>query len=148
MKIAFGCDHKGFILKQAILDFLAKEGHEVKDFGTYSTDSCDYPVFGRLVGKAVASGEFELGVLVCGTGCGIGLAADRVKGIRAVCCSDPYTAQLSRNHNNANVLAMGSMVVGEGLAIKIVEAFITSDFDGGRHLRRVNMLNEMQADDE
>lgn len=144
MKISFGCDHRGLLLKSCIIEYLTNAGHEVIDEGTYDEMSVDYPVYGEKVGRRVASGECELGILACGTGYGISLAATAVDGIRAVCCSDVYTAELSRRHNNANVLSMGSRVVGEGLAVKLVEAFVNTGFEGGRHTRRVNMLDEIK----
>lgn len=144
MKIAFGCDHRGFILKKALLERMALLGHEVIDFGTFSDESVDYPQFGEKVGKAVASGECERGILVCGTGYGISLAANQIPGIRAVNCSDLYTATLSRKHNNANVLSLGSLVVGEGKALLLLEAFLSTEFEGGRHLARLQMVNEIR----
>lgn len=145
MKIAFGCDHKGFALKSAILNHLKELGHEVIDLGTYDTASVDYPIYGEKVGRMVASGECERGVLVCGTGYGISLAANHVRGIRAVCCSDVYTATLTRSHNDVNVLSMGAMVVGEGLALLILDAFLKTPFLGGRHADRLKMIEDMDA---
>ncbi len=145
MKIAFGCDHKGFALKGAILNHLKELGHEVIDLGTYDTASVDYPIYGEKVGRMVASGECERGVLVCGTGYGISLAANHVRGIRAVCCSDVYTATLTRSHNDVNVLSMGAMVVGEGLALLILDAFLKTPFLGGRHAERLKMIEDMDA---
>lgn len=145
MKIAFGCDHRGYILKEAILAHLRENGHEVVDMGTDSTERVDYPVYGERVGRAVASGECALGIVVCGTGFGISLAAGSVKGVRAICCSDAYTARLTREHNNANVLALGSMVVGEGLALTLIDTFVNAKFEGGRHQRRLDMLDEIRA---
>ncbi len=145
MKIAFGCDHKGFALKGAILNHLKELGHEVIDLGTYDTASVDYPIYGEKVGRMVASGECERGVLVCGTGYGISLAANHVRGIRAVCCSDVYTATLTRSHNDVNVLSMGAMVVGEGLALLILDAFLKTPFLGGRHADRLKMIEDMDA---
>lgn len=144
MKIAFGCDHRGYLLKNAVVNYITGLGHEVTDFGTDSEKSVDYPVFGEKVGRAVASGECELGILICGTGFGISLAAGKVKGIRAVNCSDTYTAKLTRMHNNANVLSIGSMVVGEGLALDIVGAFLSASFEGGRHSRRLEMVESIK----
>lgn len=144
MKIAFGCDHRGFLLKKAILEHLKALGHEVTDFGTDSEESVNYPVYGEKVGRAVSSGECELGVLACGTGFGISLAASRLPGIRAVNCSDPYTASLTRRHNNANVLSVGAMVVGEGLALQILDAFLNSEFEGGRHSQRLQMIENIK----
>ena len=146
MKIAFACDHKGFILKEAIVSHIRELGHTVVDCGTDSTARVDYPVYGEKAARLVASGECDLGILVCGTGIGISLAANRVKGIRAICCSDPYTAQLGRNHNNSNMLAIGAMVVGEGLALKIVDAYLDAQFMGGRHAERLKMIEAINPD--
>lgn len=143
MKIAFGCDHKGYTLKDALMNHLIELGHEVEDLGTYSADSVHYPVYGEKVGRMVASGECERGVVVCGTGYGISLAANRVKGVRAVNCSDVYTATLTRSHNDANVLALGSMVIGEGLALTILDAFLRTPFEGGRHALRLKMVDDI-----
>ena len=119
-------------------------GHEVIDLGTNSTESCDYPIYGEKVGRAVASGEADLGIAICGTGLGISLAANKVKGIRACVCSEPYTARLSRLHNNANVLAFGSRVVGSELAKMIVETWLEAGFEGERHARRVQMIMDIE----
>lgn len=146
MKIAFGCDHRGYILKDAILAHLRENGHEVVDMGTDSTERVDYPVYGEKVGRAVASGECALGIVVCGTGFGISLAAGNVKGVRAICCSDIYTARLTREHNNANVLALGAGIVGPNLALEIVETFLTTPFLGGRHQRRVDKFMALEQD--
>ena len=143
--IALGCDHGGYALKVEIIKYLEEEGVPYRDFGTYSTDSCDYPVYGEAVARAVASGECEKGLLFCGTGVGISLAANRVKGIRAVNCSEPYSAQMSRRHNDANILCLGGRVVGPGLAQQIVSVWLNTEFDGGRHARRVSMLDEIWA---
>ncbi len=145
MKIAFGCDHKGFVLKKAILNRLSELGHETVDLGTYDTASVHYPIYGEKVARLVASGECERGVLVCGTGYGISLAANHVRGIRAVCCSDVYTAALTRSHNDANVLSLGAMVVGEGLALMILDTFLNTPFAGGRHSERLRMLDEIDT---
>ena len=119
-------------------------GLEYKDFGTYSEESCDYPVYGRLAAEAVASGECDRGILVCGTGIGISIAANKVKGIRAALCSDCFSAEMTRRHNDANMLAMGARVLGVGLALKIVDTFLETGFDGGRHTRRVDMISQME----
>ena len=144
MKIAFGCDHKGYILKKAVIDHIKKLGHEVVDFGCDSDISVHYPVYGEKVGRAVASGECEFGVLICGTGFGISLAASKVKGIRAVNCSDAYTARLTRQHNNANIISIGALVVGEGLALTLIETFLTTTFEGGRHQLRLDMVEKIE----
>lgn len=144
MKIAVGSDHGGFALKEEILGYLKEKGVQVTDFGTYSTESVDYPLYGEKVAKAVVSGEAELGIVVCGTGQGIAMAANKVKGIRAAVVSDTYSAEMTRLHNNANILSLGGRVVGPGLALKIVEAFISTAFEGGRHERRVDLLTAIE----
>ncbi len=140
--IALGCDHGGYALMQSVKAHLDELGLEYKDFGTYSTDSCDYPVYAKAAANAVASGECEKGILICGTGIGISIAANKVKGIRAALCSDCFSAEMTRRHNDANMLAMGARVLGEGLALKIVDIFLTTEFDGGRHARRVDMIED------
>ena len=142
--IAIGSDHGGFELKQEIMKHLAELGLEYKDFGTYTTDSCDYPVYGEAVARSVVAKECDLGVLICGTGCGISLAANNVPGCRCCNCSEPYTAAMSRRHNNANVIAFGARVVGSDMAKLIVETFLTNEFEGGRHQRRVDMIDAIQ----
>lgn len=141
--IAIGSDHGGYELKEAVKKHLENRGLEYKDFGTYSKASCDYPVYGRAVAKAVASGECDRGILICGTGIGISITANKVKGIRAALCSDCFSAQATREHNDANILAMGARVLGEGLAMKIVDTFLDTPFSGDeRHLRRISMIEE------
>lgn len=140
--IALGCDHGGFDLMQKVKAHLEEKGLEYKDFGTYSTESCDYPVYAKAAANAVASGECDRGILICGTGIGISIAANKVKGIRAALCSDCFSAEMTRRHNNANMLAMGARVLGEGLALKIVDTFLETEFDGGRHARRVDMIED------
>lgn len=142
--IAIGCDHGGFALKQEVMRHLDELGLAYKDFGTYSEESCDYPIYGEKVGRAVADGEADLGIAICGTGVGISLAANKVKGIRACVCSEPYTAKLSRMHNNSNVLAFGARVVGDELAKMIVKEWLDAEFEGGRHQRRVDMIMEIE----
>ena len=144
MKLAVGADHGGYQLKTFILKYLTEQGHECVDYGCDSPERCDYPVYGERVGRAVASGECELGVLICGTGIGISLAANRVPGIRAAVCSEPYSAQLTREHNNANIICFGARVVGEGTAMTIVDAFLSAEFQGGRHAERVAMLDNIK----
>lgn len=146
MKIAIGCDHGGYALKLAVKKHLEEKGYEVVDYGCHSTESVDYPVYGEKVGRAVAGGECELGVLICGTGIGISLAANRVKGVRAAVCSEPYSAEMTRRHNNANIIAFGARVVGEGTAMTIVDAFLGAQFEGGRHARRVDMLEAIRLE--
>ena len=138
--IAIGCDHGGYALKQEVMRHLDELGLAYKDFGTYSEESCDYPIYGEAVARAVAGGECERGILICGTGIGISMAANKVKGIRAACCSDCFSAKYTRLHNNANVLCFGGRVVGAGLACMMVDAFLETGFEGGRHQRRVDKI--------
>ena len=141
--IAIGCDHGGYALKQEVMKHLAERGLEYKDFGTYSEDSCDYPVYGKAVAHAVADGECEKGIIICGTGIGISITANKVKGIRAALCSDCFSAEMTRLHNDANILAMGARVVGPGLALKIVDTFLYTPFSGDeRHVRRINQIED------
>lgn len=144
MKIAVGADHGGYEMKKAVIAHLTKKGYECVDYGCDSPDRCDYPIYGERVGRAVAGGECELGVLICGTGIGISLAANRVPGVRAAVCSETYSAQLTREHNNANIIAFGARVVGEGTALAIVDAFLNAEFQGGRHAERVAMLDKIK----
>ena len=144
MKIAIGNDHVAVEMKNQITEYLKSLGHEVINFGTDSTDRCDYPVYGEAVARAVANGEAERGITICGTGVGISLAANRVRGIRAVVCSEPYSAALSREHNNTNVLAFGARVIGIELAKLIVKSWLDAEFEGGRHANRVKMLDEIK----
>jgi len=144
MKIAIGCDHGGFELKNEIIKFLEDEKYEVKDFGTYSTNSCDYPDVALPVAESVATAEYEFGILICGTGIGIGIAANKVPGIRAALCSDTFSAHATREHNNANILTMGQRVVGTGLALDIVKTFLSSKFEGDRHQNRIDKISEIE----
>ena len=144
MKIVIGCDHAGYNIKNAVKKHIEEKGYEVVDVGTNSTDSCHYPVFASAACKKILDGECELGILICGTGVGISLAANRVRGIRAVVCSEPYSAALSRQHNNTNILAFGARVIGIELAKLIVKSWLDTEFEGGRHLRRVQMLDEIK----
>lgn len=144
MRIAIGNDHTAVDLKNTIVDYLAELGYDVINLGTDSRESCDYPVYGEKVGRAVADGQADLGIAICGTGVGISLAANKVKGVRACVCSEPYTAKLSRMHNNSNVLAFGARVVGDELAKMIVKEWLDAEFEGGRHQRRVDMLMEIE----
>ena len=144
MKIAIGCDHGGFELKNEIIKYLESENYEVKDFGTYSTDSCDYPDIAQPVAEAVAAKEFDFGILICGTGIGIGIAANKVPGIRAALCSDTFSAHATRQHNNAKILAMGQRVVGTGLALEIVKTFLNAEFEGDRHLKRIDKITAIE----
>lgn len=144
MKIGIGNDHVAVELKNIIKEHLEEQGHEVVDFGTDSTERFDYPVSGYKVGRAVAAGEVDLGVLICGTGVGISLAANKVRGVRACVCSEPYSAKLSREHNDTNVIAFGARVVGPELAKMIVDEWLGAEFEDGRHARRVGMLAEIE----
>lgn len=144
MKIALGCDHGALNLKSAILEHLKSKNIEVKDFGTYTTESCDYPDIALPVAEAVVSKEFDLGILVCGTGIGIGIAANKVPGIRAALCSDTFSAHATREHNDANILTMGERVVGIGLALDIVDTFINAKFEGGRHSTRIGKISDIE----
>ena len=145
MKIAIGNDHTAVDYKNIISEHLKERGYEVVNFGTDTSDRFDYPIAGYKVGRAVADGECDLGILICGTGVGISLAANKVEGIRAVVCSEPYSAKLSRMHNNTNVLAFGARVIGPELAKMIVDEWLDAEFEGGRHAHRVDMLSEIDA---
>ncbi len=141
--IGLGCDQAGYELMQEVKKYLDEKGYEYKDYGTYSTDSVDYPVYGKKVAHAVAANECDCGILICGTGIGISIAANKVKGIRAALCHDCFSAEATRQHNDANILAMGGRVIGAGLAVKIVEIFLTTPFSGiERHEKRVQMLED------
>lgn len=140
-KIGVGSDHAGVNLKNKIAEFLNEKGYEVTDYGTHSTESCDYPVYAKAVAKSVANGENERGIICCGSGIGVSIAANKVKGVRAVLAHEPYSAMLSRLHNDANVLCLGERITGESLALDIVETWLHSEYEGGRHQRRVDMLD-------
>ena len=144
MKIGIGNDHAAVEMKWVIKDYLESLGHEVVNYGTDTTESCDYPIYGEKVGRAVVSGEVERGILICGTGVGISLAANKVKGVRAVVCSEPFSAKLSRMHNNTNILAFGARVVGTELAKMIVDEWLAAEFEGGRHQRRVDLISQIE----
>ena len=141
--IGLGCDHGGLELKKVVMDYLDSQNIEYKDFGTYTSESCDYPVYGKAVANAVVKGECDKGIIICGTGIGISIAANKIKGIRAALCHDVFSAKATREHNNANILAMGARVIGPGLAIEIVKAFLETEFSNDeRHIRRISMLEE------
>lgn len=141
MKIALGCDHGGYELMQEVKKHLEGLGIEYADFGTYGLESCHYPVFGEAAARAVQKGECELGIVICTTGIGISITANKVPGVRAALCSDCFSAQATREHNDANVLAMGARVLGEGLALKIVDTFLDTEFSNDeRHIRRISMI--------
>ena len=139
--IAIGSDHGGYALKQVLMAHLDKRGLEYKDFGTYSEASCDYPVYARAVAHAVTSGECERGILICGTGIGVSMTANKIPGIRAALCGDCFSAEATRLHNDANILCMGARVVGEGLALKIADTFLNTPFSNDeRHIRRISLI--------
>ena len=144
MKIAIGNDHVAVGMKNHIKNYLEKKGHEVINFGTDSDERCDYPIYGKKVADAVASGECERGILICGTGIGISLAANKVKGIRAAVCSEAYSARLTRAHNDANIIAFGARVVGIATAEMIVDEFISTEYEGGRHQQRIDMITAIE----
>ena len=142
--IAIGSDHGGFALKQEIMKHLEERKLEYIDFGTYSSDSCDYPQYGAAVGRAVASGSCERGILICGTGIGISISANKIHGVRAALCGDCFSAEMTRRHNDANIVALGARVVGSGLALKIVDTFLDTEFEGGRHARRIEQMMALE----
>ena len=144
--LAIASDHGGFALKQEIMAHLKDSGVEFEDLGTYSEESVDYPVYAAKLGRAVAAGEYERGILICGTGIGISMAANKIDGIRCALCSDCYSAEMCRRHNNANVLAMGGRTLGAELAKKIVDTYLSTEFEGGRHERRVNMIMALETE--
>ena len=141
--IAIASDHGGYQLKEHIKAYLAAKGITCEDFGTNSTESCDYPIFGRAAAEAVASGRCEKGIVICTTGIGVSITANKVNGIRCALCSDPFCAEMTRRHNDANMLAMGAGIVGPNLAQRIVDTFLATEFEGGRHARRVGLITEM-----
>lgn len=141
--IALGSDHGGFALKQEIKAYLDQQGLEYKDYGCFDEQSCDYPVYAKAVANAIVGGECDKGILICGTGVGISIAANKVRGIRAALCHDTFSAQATREHNDANILAMGARVVGPGLAVKIVDTFLHTDFSGdARHVNRIRQIED------
>ncbi len=143
MKVAIGSDHAGYPLKVEIVPYLVELGHEVLDVGTNSTDSTDYPIYGARVGRAVVDGDADLGIAICGSGIGISIAANKVRGVRCGACSEPYSARMARKHNNANVIAFGARVVGVDVAKMIVDEFLATPFAGERHTRRVSELTSL-----
>lgn len=144
MKVAVACDHGGLNLKREIVKYLKDSGYEVSDFGTDTFDSCDYPDFALPAAEAVASGVCGKGIIVCSTGIGVSMVANKVPGVRCAHCHDSYCAEFTRRHNDANVLALGEKVVGPGYALKIVETFLNTEFEGGRHQRRVDKITEVE----
>ena len=145
MKIGIGNDHSALELKAEIIEFLKEKGHEVVDYGTDSAESCDYPVYGEIVARAVTSGEVDQGILICGTGLGISLAANKVKGVRCALCSEPLSAKMTRLHNNANMLALGGGMIGVNLGLEIVKTFLETPFsEEGKHVRRIDKIAEIE----
>ena len=142
MNLVIACDHAGYELKKAVKEHLVQQGHNVIDCGTDSCESCDYPVFAKSLCKEINDGAAELGILICGTGIGMSMAANKVKGIRAALCSDVFSAKFTRAHNDANVMCLGARVLGEGLALELIDVFLSTPFEGGKHLRRINMFEE------
>ena len=145
MKIALGCDHGGLELKEKVTAHLKQRGFEILDCGTYSTDSCDYPDFGAAAARAVAKGDCERGIVICTTGIGISIAANKVKGIRCALLSDLMSARMTRQHNDTNMMALGAAVVGPMLALQIVDTWLDTEFEGGRHQRRVDKLSALEG---
>lgn len=146
MKIAIGNDHIGYQLKLHVVDYLLQKGHQIVDFGTDSDERTDYPVYGKKVAYAVVSGECEKGILICGTGVGISIAANKVVGIRAVVCSEPYSVRLARKHNDVNIVAFGARVIGSAMAEMIVDEFLSVSYEGGRHQKRIDMISEIEKE--
>lgn len=144
MKIAIGSDHGGFLLKSELKNYLSKTGYEFTDFGCFTAESVDYPDIGKAVGEAVASGKYERGIVCCGTGIGISISANKVPGIRAALCGDWFSAKVSREHNNANVLSLGERVIGIEVAKAIVDIWLKTEFEGGRHARRVDKIKAIE----
>lgn len=147
MKIGIGNDHAALEMKNQVMEYLEEKGYEVINYGTNTPESCNYPEFGEKVGRAVVSGEVDCGILICGTGVGISLSANKVKGVRAVVCSEPYSAKLSKQHNNTNILAFGARVVGIELAKMIIDEWLGAEFEGGRHQTRVDMIMAIENKD-
>ena len=140
LKIAIGSDHGGFELKGKVLEYLKTKNLEVKDFGTLDNKSCDYPTIAQTIAKEIQAGNFDRGILICGTGIGMSIAANKFKGIRAALCADTFSAKASRAHNDANILCLGQRVIGDCLAIEIVDAWLNAEFEGGRHQNRIGMI--------
>lgn len=146
MKLALGCDHGGYALMQDVKAHLDELKIEYEDFGTYSDASCNYPDYAFAAANAVASGKCDMGIVICGTGIGVSMCANKVKGIRCGLCSDCFSAEMTRRHNNANMLAMGARVLGSGLALRIVDTFLEAPFDGGRHQTRLDLMADIEKD--
>ena len=146
MRVALGSDHGGYELKEVILKYLEAQGLKVHDFGTYSADSVDYPLYGFAVGNAIIKGEADLGIVICGTGQGMAMAANKISGIRAAVCSETFSARMARAHNDANVLSLGARVIGAGLALDIVDIFLKTEFLGGRHELRLKLISDLEPE--
>ena len=146
MKIAIGCDHGGYLLKQDILIWLEEHDIDFEDVGCFSTESVDYPVYAEKVARAVAAGECSKGIVICTTGIGISISANKVKGVRCALCGDPYSAEMTRRHNDANMLAMGAGIIGPNMAERIVDVFLNTQFEGGRHARRVGLMMDIEKE--
>ncbi|MBQ7964838.1 MAG: ribose 5-phosphate isomerase B [Ruminococcus sp.] len=144
MKVVLGCDHGGINIKNAIIEYLKENNFEYTDFGCYTEESVDYPVYAYKVATAVASSEDTLGILCCGTGIGISMAANKVKGIRAAVCTNEFMAEMTRRHNNANIIAMGGRIIDEATAVKLADIFLNTEFEGDRHTRRVDMITAIE----
>lgn len=147
MKIAMACDHGGLRLKNVLKEYLLVNGYEVEDFGTNSEDSCDYPDYAGKAAKAVASGACDKGVVVCGTGIGVSITANKVNGIRCALCHDVFSAKATRAHNDSNMIAMGQRVIGEGLALEILKAWLSTEFEGGRHIQRIEKMMAYEGEE-
>ena len=147
MKISIGSDHGGFAMKEHIKEYLTKQGHEVTDVGTYSTESCDYADFGYPAAKLLADGKVDRAIVICSTGIGISIAANKVKGVRCALCSEPFSAEMTRRHNDANCLAMGGIMIGTFMAERIVDTFLTTEFEGGRHSRRIGKIHAIEENE-
>ena len=145
MKVAIGCDHAGIRLKPALIEYLIKHGHDFKDFGTYSNGSCNYAEYGAKVAEAVASDEFDRGILICGTGIGMSIVANKVPGIRCAHCHDTFSAKATRQHNDSNVIAFGERVIAAELMLDIVDLFLNTEFEGGRHVERLNTIKAVES---
>ena len=145
MKIAIGCDHGGYLLKQDILIWLEEHEIDYEDFGCYSTESVDYPIYGEKVARSVASGECDRGIVICTTGIGVSIVANKIPGVRCALCSDPLSAEMTRRHNDTNMLAMGAGIIGQNLALKIVDTWLGTAFEGGRHQRRVDKITALEG---
>lgn len=144
LSVALAGDHGGYALKEALKAHLAAKGIPCEDFGCHSAESCDYPIFAEKAARAVADGKCSLGVVVCTTGIGVSMVANKVKGVRCALCHEPWSAQMTRRHNDANMLAIGAGVTGTNLALEILDAFLSSEFEGGRHQRRVDLIKEVE----